>query len=457
MMSKEIAQIKQSDVKKSLSVLLESSCNNTINNLGPSHNNNYNYTVIINPPPGAIIKNDLQTTDKQENSEEVNQNAKVFEAIEDQKDLNVEAISKDEVILTNEEIILKCIWKYLDKEDKFNCTLVCKKFNNFISRMDYLHLNIYPFNPDEKPLLTRNYKLVYMIHYHFHYLDTRMLNILKHLRHHLNELNLFSVTTNVIALYELLRELPMLKLLRLQNLFLKYVEFSLEEAPQLLHLKNVVIYEMPFKRRVLLIFDSAPNIQSLSLEDSEVELNEFKYFLNKHKNSLTSLSIKNCSMESECDSNDFDCLDQLRKVNLIKCDEITLQLLSSKCMDWLTDLEVNYISTHKQKVNSSLRKYFERKRINKHQLSEYEAEAFTKPIVTKIKCTNTGNIITKFYHVHHCYDLHNNKFHDHTTCRLITLINLILSEIGTRKCNSFLSVQVREDEKDFKNIKYIYN
>ncbi|CAO1308555.1 unnamed protein product [Diamesa hyperborea] len=415
-MSKEVAE------NPPIKIIIASSFNTTINNSGESNNNIYNVTNIFNG-------------------------------------INKEDVMKEET--------LEFIWKYLSCQDKFNCTLVCKRFNNFISSMNCYWLNNF-WTKKDIPILSRDYQKVYIYNYDFNYLDQRMVQFLKHLGRNVTNLKISNIKVDLMTFSEILHEFPLLESLELDGIELEDEELCLEDLPNLLHLDNLTINMSHGElKRVLSIFGCALKIRTLSLSFSKMNLSELNLFLNQHRNSLESLRLRCVNTSSELDFNSFNHLHQLRKLRLSYSHHLIENISSFKCIHWLKDLVVKYHSSDKEKVNLFLQNYFKLKEINEDQLIKYDACKEPKePIMTKIKCPNTGIMITTYYHIHHCDE---NRYHKN--CRPILLKQLELSRIHSLirnlKLNPiryhyyFLSILVRENPEDFKKskgiIKYDYD
>lgn len=201
----------------------------------------------------------------------------------------IEEEEEESEIITpkDKNLILTLIWKYLDKDDKFNCTLVCYRFSKLISE-NYFSLN---FNSSEKPrnfipILTRNYKKITFFQFNFYHLDPRFIKMLKHLSNSLVELSLTNLNTNLMTLRDLLYELPMLERLELFDIKFKETELSLTDLPMFLHLRQLEIWFNDVER-IYPIFKSATCIQTLSLRSSLLKQTDLHSFLVHHKSSLS--------------------------------------------------------------------------------------------------------------------------------------------------------------------------
>ncbi|CAO1308194.1 unnamed protein product [Diamesa hyperborea] len=132
-MSKEIAKATPPNEESSISTSFKSSFNNVFQAAVSKHNTFNIYTTFNEQP----------------------YNSKTL--VEAQEELINEEVVKEEVI---KEEILQFVWKYLDIDEKFNCTLVCKRFNKFINEMDVFSLYL-----DERwsdkialPIFNRRYR-----------------------------------------------------------------------------------------------------------------------------------------------------------------------------------------------------------------------------------------------------------------------------------------------------------
>ena len=127
--------------------------------------------------------------------------------------------------------------------------------------------------------------------------------------------------------------------------------------------------------------------------------------------------VQTCALPiySEIDFSNFDCLHQLRNLYLINNNEITLNILTSKCHFELTNIEILYKSSQKEKVYTFLREYVSKKDFKMLGL----------------------NIIKS---IHHCSS--NRQTFDHTKCQLIPFTASNSNLIRNENFYSFLSVQV---------------
>lgn len=381
--------------------------------------------------------------------------------IEDNNDQMIESIPVVKV-LTNEELILNLVWKYLKYNDKLNCTLVCKSFNSFISEKDCfkLHINLRksPINSSSK--LTRYYKTVCFRECKFYNMQPIMLEMLKHLGHSLVKLCLYHVQINVIILSELLDQLPWLESIEFFHIQFKETDSSSKCLPQFLHLKQLRARNVQNVEKMFPIFKNAKCIQTLVLNYAQEKLNvkELNTFFIQHKSSLKSLRIDNYQnnndlIKSKSNLN-IDCLHQLRELTLFNCKDITTKVLSYECVaGWLTDLKINYIFKEMEEINFFLLNYFMEKVANELLLTKYKEENFQKPIIVKTKCPISGKVVTKFYLVHHCIE----GFRPlHSTCNFISSINTqsYLRDNENKRVNLF--IHVRDNFNDFETIRDYY-
>lgn len=412
---------------------------NVTNNIFLNGNGTQNVTGSEHTDEEIPIANVTPTIDSQNNEDD--EFLDILTTLEDQKD-------------TENEKVLKLIWKYLKHEDKKRCTMACKRFNNFISTMDYFTLNIDMNDSIEKsiPILTRSYTTICIKYYEFYNLDPLMLQLLEHLRERVIKLKLFKIITSVKTLRELLGKLPNLMSIQLIKIEFEDFALSLKDIPKLSMLRNLEI-EMETTLNMsgfLGTFDCASNIQSISLFKMRLEVNVLNKLLDQNRNSLEILLLENCSNDSrdtKCIYSSFNNLHSLRKLYFIHCKEIPLEMLKSKIMYLLTDFEVEYNSNQKNQVHFMLRKFYEQNQINENQLRKFET--YNKPIITKKPGHFSEKIITKFYHFHNCTS--GSKTGNHDICKSVPLMNLKSNLNKSRNIFSFLSIQVREDVKHFRN------
>lgn len=130
-MSNVLEKLQQNVIISALSSI-KSSFNNISVSFGSSRNNTVNNNYNFAAPSTSVIK-DYSTM------------------IEDNTTIYDEAFP-------NDHKIMKFIWKYLPTEEKLNCTVVCKRFNQIISEMDCFRLVVY--SPYIIPKLSRQYKTV---------------------------------------------------------------------------------------------------------------------------------------------------------------------------------------------------------------------------------------------------------------------------------------------------------
>lgn len=400
--------------------------------------------------PNNIKINDSTTI---KNQEEENPNFQT--ATKEPEDVKERIIPIVRVELTNEEnqLILKLIWKHLRGKDKLNCTLVSKNFNNLISKMDCFRLNInLRNNPiDSISKLERNYTVVFFRGSDVYYWDSCMIQMLKHLSRSLVELQLFNVITNLMTLRDLLYALPMLEILSMVEIKFKGTELNLKDLPKFLHLRQLEIIRVNDAETMYPIFSSASCIQTLSLHFNATKLSAkgINTFLFQHKSSIKTLKMNSFAFDLYRSKWDLkiDCLLQLRDLTLFESDNILTQVLTSDCVYSLTDFRVTYRSKKIKKMNFFLQNnYFMAKQINEDHLFKHKAVGFKKPIITRIIYPNTGNIITKYYLVHHC---RNNNYSGHSKCKSIPLTNSTSNSIENEDNDCYLFISVRDNMKDF--------
>ena len=417
-MSKEVAKNTPSNERKSIFSMasIASSFNSIFYNV-VSRNNTYNLTYNIN---------------------EQTNNSTPTEAQEDGV----------------KETILEFVWKYLDLYDKLNCTLVCKRFNEFIFEMDGLRLYLDERWTDQitLPIFNRSYKTLFIKDHNFESFNLTLLRMLKKLSGSLIHLTLHRVKIDDITLNEFLNQLPLLESIELFERDKNFFHQSLNKSPQFPHLRSLKIdfkasiFNKFNSGQILDNFRSAPNVCSVSLCRLFVPTYELYDFLKQFKNNFESLTIIDCITDREVieNVNIFDCLLQLRKLSLINSFSLTKEVLTTKCIDWLTDFQIRDRYIDKEEVNLCLQNFYKLKEINEHKLLEYENGENKEAIVTNTKCPNSGNFITTFYHLHHCNDIHNPK-----NCEALALT---YSEPERMNFNTYLSIQVRKNVNEFNNV-----
>lgn len=343
-MSEEIMEKRPSNVVKSVISSIASSFNINIENRGDSMNNttqninNFNFT---RQP----------------------QKAKPRKAI-------IQKVYKE--VLSNDQTIIKLIWNFLSIEDKFNCTLVCKRFNYIISGMDCFHLLIhFPSDLHFIPTLSRNYKIVIFQLYECNNLKPLMHKMLKHLGQSVTDLRFYKCQFNLITLCKFLCEFPLLESLELDMILTvkKIVELSVEDKPKLLQLKDFKIKVNDKFNETLDMTCSTSNIQSLSLFDTIFEIDKISNMLKRNKRSLNYISLTKCNIKenkmshlntlhldvrNKLPPNDyrcFDSLDQLRVLHMSEVNSEMFKILDTKCIKWLSNLEIIYKSQQKKKMS----------------------------------------------------------------------------------------------------------
>ncbi|CAO1407377.1 unnamed protein product [Diamesa tonsa] len=204
-MSDEIAEKVPPTVAKSVLSSIASSFNSIFNYWGVSINNN---THIIN---------NLYFTRESINVN-TNDSSRVYQKIVDQTTIYLE-------VIPNDQKIMELIWSYLTIDDKFNCTLVCKRFNNIVSEMECFRLIVnLPSMVRVIPRLSRSYKTVIFQRYQCTELKPLMRQMLEHLSHSVIDVRFYGCKFNLMTLCEFLRELPLLESLRFTPVPLKNVE-----------------------------------------------------------------------------------------------------------------------------------------------------------------------------------------------------------------------------------------
>ncbi|CAO1397458.1 unnamed protein product [Diamesa hyperborea] len=245
-MSDEIAEKVPPTVAKSVLSSIASSFNSIFNYWGVSINNN---THIIN---------NLYFTRESINVN-TNDSSRVDQKIVDQTTIYLE-------VIPNDQKIMELIWSYLTIDDKFNCTLVCKRFNNIISEMECFRLIVnLPSMVRVIPRLSRSYKTVIFQRYQCTDLKPLMRQMLEHLSHSVIDVRFYGCKFNLMTLCDFLRELPLLESLVIDMTLTmnKDVELSVEDIPKLLKLKDFKIKVNADKLdEALVITSSALNIET---------------------------------------------------------------------------------------------------------------------------------------------------------------------------------------------------
>lgn len=114
--------------------------------------------------------------------------------------------SKEVIVIANDQKIIENIWKYLNREDKINCTMVCKRFNKIVSDMNCFHLVVrLPTRFRIIPRLSRQYETVTFQRYKCNKLQPLMHQMLKHLGQTVTELSFYDCVFNLTTFYEFLR------------------------------------------------------------------------------------------------------------------------------------------------------------------------------------------------------------------------------------------------------------
>lgn len=339
---------------KSLLSSIASSFNTNLHNSGIAFRNKFfvNYTVNI----GSQSTKDVSAV------------------IEEKKILYTE-------VIPNDQIIMKLIWTYLNIEDKINCTLVCKRFNNIISDMNCFRLSV---DLSSKflvfPRLSRDYETVIFKNYECKNLKEPKKKMLKQLNRCVEKTIFSDCKFDMMALNGFLSELSMLKSLELNMLLTidDNIEIDFDDLPQLFQLEDLTINVNGDKtEEILNMFSCASNIQSLclSLFNANIKHNVL-YYMKRYKKMLKSLSFTRCIVDKaenllnlntlHLDSikilqpkhyRSFDDLQNLRVLHLSKVDIDLLKILDTNCISCLTELKVDYSHFQRDLVNHLFAKY----------------------------------------------------------------------------------------------------
>lgn len=266
--------------------------------------------------------------------------------------------------------IIKLIWKYLSKEDKLNCTMVCKRFNHIVSNMDCFRLVVcFPSKLHFIPQLSRHYKTVIFQHHQCNELKPLMHQMLKNLGQSVIELTFYDCEFSLMTLSEFVREFPLLKSLEVNvNLTMKkVVELSMEDKPKLLQLKDLKIKVNTDKlSEAFEMFGLSSKIESLSLHDAVLSNEEFNDQLRKYKTSLQKLTLTRCIMNKALnlhtlDLSDIRCklpskqftrFDSTHRLCVLKLSDVNdevLDFFNIKCTNRLTKLPADDTSRHQNK------------------------------------------------------------------------------------------------------------
>ncbi|CAO1308170.1 unnamed protein product [Diamesa hyperborea] len=247
------------------SSVVNSSFNTSIRNAEGSHNNIYNInnnvTFKIDKQSRKNQKKDLPTIKERNDQQEVLPNQ--LPTIEDKN-----------------ELILKWIWKYLNIMDKFNCTLVCKRFNKFIIEMDYFCLHLHKSWPLFKmlPTFKRSYKTLLIKDHYFENFSPTLQRMLQQLSGSLISITLHRVATDVITFRDILDELPLLESFELFEIQFQGFKASFVGTPKFGRLRNLKInvrrpslvtwFSNSATANALLdIFSYAPKVTTLSIQN----------------------------------------------------------------------------------------------------------------------------------------------------------------------------------------------
>lgn len=296
-----------------------------------SMNSSFNTETIFN---GAAINNTTISNNYfQLSADEKYQKMKLHLP----KIVDLAVFSKE--VFPNDNKVLELIWKYLSIVDKFNCTLVCKRFNYLVSEMNCFHL--VP-NLSSKfrvfPRLSRKYKKVTIYGYQCNRLQEPMHRMLEHLSHSVINLKLEFCIFNLITLSEIVGKLPLLESLEMKIILTlkEDIELFWEDIPKPLHLQFLKIYvNGDLLEELLNMLGAASNVQTLSLSDATIETKVFRR-VKQFQRSLRSLSFTRCIIDEtgllsslntlhfnsiqNIQLNDYSCLQNLRVLHLIDCE-----------------------------------------------------------------------------------------------------------------------------------------
>ena len=350
--------------------------------------------------------------------------------------------------------IMEPVWEYLSAEDKFNCTLVCKSFNNIISGMNCFRLIVddleeqFIYGIARDNIFSRFYKKVTFKNFNFiesYYSNSYYMVI--DFRHVVTELKFINCRFTLKTFCNILEKFSLVESLELRISIIGDLKFNISNIKHsdLSQLTDLKIELFGDYENIFFMFFNSSNIQSLSINRVCLSSEDLDIFLNHHKSSLRSLTLKNCTFcfNNKSDgSSSFDSLHALKELHLIDNNSDALRILETKCIDWLSDLEVFYNFWHYEKeiVDEFFKNYLWKKEIYDVQLSKYGFP--NEPSVTITKCPYPENIKTSIYHLHHCdfkYSYKNNEWE--TT--LLTKPNKDEEEYIGRF--SGLSIQVRGD------------
>ena len=123
-------------------------------------------------------------------------------------------------VFPNDEKLIKTIWKFLELEDKLNCRLVCKRFNEIITGKNFLGTNVYfPSKVEFIPKLTSNHERVIIQNLQCYSLGPEICQIFEQFKDSLIYLKLVFCTFDLMTFYELLRKLSVIESMELRNYF----------------------------------------------------------------------------------------------------------------------------------------------------------------------------------------------------------------------------------------------
>lgn len=292
-------------------------------------------------------------------------NINIFKNSNNNKNLKTKTSPKvvekiPEEVFSNDMKIMEIICKYLTLEEKKKLTLTCKRFNYIVSEKDIFSLT---FNFESFirfiPKLKRSYSTVYFKYYKCNVLKPDMSKLFDHLNESMINFTLDDCELNIKSLYRILLKLPRLKSLEL-NLKLNtknIVEIPANAEPKLLNLKVLKIrVNDNMWKEIFTLLESAVNLESLSLFNANFKFDVFDC-IKKYEKSLESLSLTKCLIENQDMSNGllfgkqkkpsksyekFDCLQQLRALELKQVDTEILSILQSKCIEKIKDFTIIY-------------------------------------------------------------------------------------------------------------------
>ena len=271
-------------------------------------------------------------------------------------------------VFPDDEKFMQRIWKYLNLEDRLNCRLVCKRFNEIISGPKFLGQNVYfPSTVEKIPKLTTNHETVIIEGLNCNLLDVEVRQKLKQFNNSLIHLELLHCTFYLTTLYQILSELPLLESLKFHhrvtmNTSIELTNYDLKNLLNFEEIKMEIVDDL--NNDILDNTKNALNIKIVLFFDyTTVNMNDFNDSMDYK--SRKDLNFMNCLINKESetffylrlhlnsnthifpiDSKSFDCLKELNnlKNNLklnVTNDEIE-KILKFKCIDGLSGLTVDY-------------------------------------------------------------------------------------------------------------------